>query len=129
MKFFSVLMFLVSCTAMQKTGTTPESDLNVSNSGQIAPARENFKHVVSPSGTYILYYKKKENANSPVIMLEYFVISKKTGKTIKAKETLAAEKIYWKDNNSIAIIPYEDAMKHQELGEEPENREIIIKIK
>lgn len=114
---------------MQRPEHKPENDLNLSSSEQTMPARDGYKQVLNPSGTYILFYKRIETVNSPVVLIEYFVDNKKTGKNIKPKARVAAEKIYWKDDISLAIVPYSDAMKHQELNELPENREIIIKIK
>lgn len=128
MKILCMLLMVLSCKAadQQLLKTLPKTT-ELSEEG--VNQKVKFKNSPNASGTMVLYYRVIHAVNSPVTSVEFYVKEQKSGKILKPTETLAAEKIYWKDNNSIAVIPYEDAMKHQELGEILETREIIIKIK
>ena len=81
-------------------------------------------------GNLSIHYTIEENLQSPVKMIEYYVVDNKTSKILKEKEKIAGEKIYWKDNYTIAIIPYKEVEKHSlEVHENPIINETLIKIK
>lgn len=85
---------------------------------------------VSPNGVYSIFYKFSNIEKSPVKWLTYFIIRNSDNKKIKEEEGLAAEDIYWKDNDSIAIIPYREVEQAVlSIGDIKTNNELIIKIK
>ncbi|SEG27689.1 hypothetical protein SAMN05421847_1867 [Halpernia humi] len=89
-----------------------------------------FRKSLSENNTYTLYYKIAENMNSPVKIFTYYVTDTDTGKMVKKIESIAAEKIYWKDSNTLAIIPYTEMIQKSDVvGEINQPNEILIKIK
>lgn len=82
----------------------------------------------SPNNTYTLYYKISEKENSPVKWISYYVIKNSDKKTVKKEEGIAAEKIYWKNDNTIAIIPYQDIIQASSLEDDIKSNEIMIKL-
>lgn len=89
-----------------------------------------FKKVVNGNNSYTLYYKVDENINTPVRIFTYYITNTQTKKIVKSSEQVAAEKMYWKDNNTIAIVPYTEMIqKNNEVGAAEKINEILINIK
>lgn len=96
----------------------------------IVNQESDFKNMLSKGGTYTLHYRVEEEKNSPVKRFTYYVTTTSDKKVARKIETLAAEKIYWKNNNTLAIIPYVEVMRAStEVGVNPQQQEILITIK
>lgn len=122
--FFLLFASLMSCTSMS---TDPE---NSKSNDVIVNQESDFKHVLSKGGTYTLHYKMEEEKNSPVKRFTYYVTTTADKKVARKSETVAAEKIYWKNNYTLAIIPYVEVMRAStEVGVNPQQQEILITIK
>ena len=52
----------------------------------------------------------------------------KKGKIIRKKEGIAAEKIYWKDATTIAVILYKEVQQITTIPEQITDNEILIKL-
>ena len=88
-----------------------------------------FKVIPNSSRTLKLYFKKEESFADPIPKVSYFVTDYQTENVKKNLETVAAEKIYWKSNTVIAVIPYHEVMKEPtEVGKIDNKNEILIKI-
>lgn len=106
----------------------PSSKLAVEQ--KVAVQDQSFRKVSNNNHTYTLHYKIVENTKSPVRNFTYFVSKYNTSEIIKKQETTAAEKIYWKDNNILAVVPYTDvARQPTEVGSTTNPNEILINIK
>lgn len=125
MKSLVLLISLLSCSA--KTATSPDQNPDLGMS--VENLQTNLKSINNKDNTATLHYIISGEKNSPVRKVEYYITDTKSGKIIKTKETVAAEKIYWKDNQSIAIVPYSDAPRQEVLGSPNIDNEIIVKIK
>lgn len=125
MKYFGFTFILfLSCKGVTNNSSTPN------NSHQVMENQVNFKKLLSKNYTYTLNYEIKDQQNSPVKRFTYFITVTKTNKMIRNSETIAAEKIYWKDDSTLAIIPYVEVMQQSnEVGVNPQTKEILIKLK
>ena len=119
-----ILAILVSCNSVanEPAGSTKATE-PMHHQGD-------YKKMISKNSTYTLHYKVKEDMTSPVKLFTYYVTSTENNKTIRSSETVAAEKIYWKDDHTLAIIPYTEVMQQStEVGADPKPKEILINIK
>ena len=88
-----------------------------------------FKVIPNSDRTLKLYFKKEESFADPIPKVTYLVTDYQTENVKKNLETVAAEKIYWKSNTVIAVIPYHEVMKEPtEVGKIDNKNEILIKI-
>lgn len=118
-----IFAILASCKSVAN-----EPAMNSKN--ESAQKQESYKKMISENSTYTLHYKVKEDMTSPVKLFTYYVTSTKNNKTIRSSETVAAEKIYWKDDHTLAIIPYTEVMQQStEVGVDIQPKEILINIK
>ena len=103
---------------------------NSENNQVIVKQESDFKYMLSKTGTYTLHYKVEEDKNSPVKRFTYYVTTTADKKIARKTETVAAEKIYWKNDYTLAIIPYVEVMREStEVGVSPQPQEILIIIK
>ncbi|WP_103913823.1 hypothetical protein [Halpernia humi] len=125
MKYLFLIAFsIISC----KTNVSKTTELN--KNSEMMDQQSTFRKSLSENNTYTLYYKIAENMNSPVKIFTYYVTDTDTGKMVKKIESIAAEKIYWKDSNTLAIIPYTEMIQKSDVvGEINQPNEILIKIK
>ena len=125
MKYLILIAFsIISC----KTNVSKTTELN--KNSEMMDQQSTFRKSFSENNTYTLYYKIAENMNSPVKIFTYYVTDTDTGKMVKKIESIAAEKIYWKDSNTLAIIPYTEMIQKSDVvGEINQPNEILIKIK
>lgn len=125
MKYLILIAFsIISC----KTNVSKTTELN--KNSEMMDQQSTFRKSLSENNTYTLYYKIAENMNSPVKIFTYYVTDTDTGKMVKKIESIAAEKIYWKDSNTLAIIPYTEMIQKSDVvGEINQPNEILIKIK
>ena len=119
-----ILAILVSCNSVaNEPAVTTKANEPMQQQGD-------YKKMISKNSTYTLHYKVKEDMTSPVKLFTYYVTSTTNNKTIRSSETVAAEKIYWKDDHTLAIIPYTEVMQQStEVGADPKPKEILINIK
>lgn len=124
MKYIILIFFLIiSC----KSYTSHKVDLNKKK--EIMDEQSSFKKIMNENGTYALNYRVADNIDSPVKIFTYYVTDTATNRMIKKSEDVAAEKIYWKDNATLAIIPYTGMIqKNDVVGEVNKPNEILIKI-
>lgn len=125
MKYLILIAFsIISC----KTNVSKTTELN--KNSEMMDQQSTFRKSLSENNTYTLYYKIAENMSSPVKIFTYYVTDTDTGKMVKKIESIAAEKIYWKDSNTLAIIPYTEMIQKSDVvGEINQPNEILIKIK
>lgn len=122
LKCFVFLLFVFSCKSKNSNETKYINYQDKIENG--------YYRKVSPNGFYSIFYKFSNIEKSPVKGLTYFIIRNSDNKKIKEEEGLAAEDIYWKDNDSIAIIPYREVEQAVlSIGDIKTNNELIIKIK
>lgn len=91
--------------------------------------KSGYKSALNSTNTYILYYKVNQEIDTPVKIFSYWVKEKSTGKTILKETEMAAEQIYWKNADTLAIIPYHDAIRAETVPGASTVKEILIKIK
>lgn len=123
-----LIIFLIFSTISCATNTSkpPVS----SNMEKLTNQQSTFKKIINNNNSYSLFYKVETNVNSPVQLFSYYITDSKTNKVVKKTEQVAAEKIYWKDNNTLAIIPYTEMIqKNDVVGAPVKTNEILIKIK
>lgn len=114
---------MISC----KTNNAKHKEVN--SMSELVGHQNTFFKMLNDNNSLTLYYKVDESINNPVKIFTYYVADSKTKKILKTSEQVAAEKIYWKDNVTLAIIPYSDAMqKNDVVGSPNKNNEILIKI-
>ncbi len=82
----------------------------------------------SPNKEFILFYKIEEKKDNPVRWITFFVIKTSDQKIIRKKEGIAAEKIYWKDATTIAVILYKEVQQITTIPEQITDNEILIKL-
>lgn len=88
-----------------------------------------FRQLASKEGSYILYYKVDAPENSPVRQYTYYITSTETNKIVRSTQSVTAEKIYWKTDQILAIIPYTEVMKHSDNVNVNHNpKEILINL-
>ena len=118
------LAFLISCNSI---GNDPS---NSQNKKEIVKQQSDFKQLLSSNKTYTLNYKIEEQKNSPVKRFTFYVTITANKKTARNSETVAAEKIFWKDDHTLVILPYVEVMQQStEVGVNPQPKTILIKIK
>jgi len=118
------LPFLLSCNSISNVPSNPQNKI------EIVKQQGDFKQLLSSNNTYTLYYQIEEQKNSPVKRFTFYVSINADHKTARSTETVAAEKIYWKDDQTLAIIPYVEVMQEStEVGVNPQPKTILIKIK
>lgn len=115
--FFSLfIMMLISCT-------TNNNNLSIEND-----YTRQYKKKLNENGTYIIYYKINNLENSSIKNISFFVTDKKN-KIVRKEETITAEKIDWKDNNTISVIPYVGIIeKEEEISDTLKSNEKLITI-
>lgn len=110
--------------------STTNNTLEATKKNEAMVKRSDFIKVANNNNSYNLYYKIDENKHTPVKIFTYYVTNLQTGKVVKPSQQVAAEKIYWKDENTLAIVPYIEMIKeNNEVGATPKINEIIINIK
>lgn len=119
-----LFMIFVSCSSNITTVNKEQTEIN-----QIEAKYKYFHKKNNKDATYTLYYKTEENQMSPVKWFTYFVVDNSNNKIIKEPKGIAAKDIYWKSENTIAIIPYKEVEKSKTLVGKGDNNEILIKIK
>lgn len=121
MRFIILIFFLVlSCKPVDVKNQQPTK------------VEKDSSYVVIPNATKTLklHFKKEEKISDPVTRITYFVTDYNTENVRKKTETIAAEKIYWKSDKVLAIIPYAEVMKEQTgVSVANEKNEILITIK
>lgn len=121
---FLCCILLMSCETQSKADSVKISAKNLEVN------QMNYKTVSNSDNTLTLHYSVKEEITDPVRIFSYYVTDSSTKNTVKTLEKVAAEKIYWKDNNTIAIIPYKEVMqKEDDLNAPRIENELLIKIK
>ncbi len=122
MKYYIIiLLFLISCK-MQNSNSTRA---NIVNNYQ---KETGFLKNESPNKEFILFYKIEEKKDNPVRWITFFVIKTSDQKIIRKKEGIAAEKIYWKDATTIAVILYKEVQQITTIPEQITDNEILIKL-
>ncbi len=92
--------------------------------------QNDYSKLLSSNNSYTLYFKVEKGVSGPVKIFTYYVTNTSTKKTVKSSQQIAAEKIYWKDDHTLAIIPYTEMVQKQSDVYEPEkSNEILINIK
>lgn len=125
MKKIILLMILLSCSSNANINKVQKTDRN-----QIEITYKDFHQKGNKNGRYTLYYKVEENQMSPVKWFTYFVVDNSNNKIIREPKGVAAEDIYWKNENTLAIVPYKEVEQLQTIvGENKNNNEILINIK
>lgn len=118
-------MFFTSCeTSVKSTKSTTEKD--------VAMVQEtDYKISANKSNTRMLHYKLEESISNPIPRITYYVTDQLSKKVVTEKAVVAAEKIYWKNNTTLAIIPYKGMIKKEEIPDVNinANNEILIPIK
>lgn len=115
---FIFLFAIISCKST--TGTKESSENMVKESG--------YKILPNQAKTFEIHFKKEESVSQPP-KITYFVTQYGTSKIRRNKETILAEKIYWKSNNVIAIIPNREVIQAEtEVGKSNNASEILITI-
>lgn len=110
--------------------TTVKPAINPENTDQPMTQQKDYKTSNNTANTLVLHYKVEEESTNPVRRFTYYVTDRSSGKVIRQSEVVAAEKIYWKDNTTLAVIPYKEVMQKYEVPGEPEvKNEILIYIK
>ena len=125
MKFiiFSTLL-LFSC----KTNTSKAPEL--SNMNELLNQQNAFTKILNGDNSLVLYYKVEKNKSNPVKIFTYYVVDGHSKNIVKSADQVAAEKIYWRDNKTLAIIPYTEVIqKDINVGDTDKSNEILIKIK
>ncbi|MBC7555843.1 MAG: hypothetical protein H7195_02660 [Chryseobacterium sp.] len=118
-----LLLSIISCKV------SPNKTTEITKNKLVAQ-QSLFTKVVNGNNSYTLYYKVDENINTPVRIFTYYITNTQTKKIVKPSEQVAAEKMYWKDNNTIAITPYTEIIqKNNEVGAPEKINEILINIK
>lgn len=125
MKYF--IFFLFSITSCKTSNATA---MVVHDKNPQMNLKSTFKKMVNANNTYNLFYKVESNMNNPVKIFTYYITDYQTNKMVKTSTQVAAEKIYWKNDTTLAIIPYVEVMKKNDVVEDIEKtNEILIKIK
>ena len=109
--YIIILLFLISCK-MQNSNSTRA---NIVNNYQ---KETGFLKNESPNKEFILFYKIEEKKDNPVRWITFFVIKTSDQKIIRKKEGIAAEKIYWKDATTIAVILYKEVQQITTIPEQ-----------
>lgn len=125
MKKVILLMILLSCSSNANINKVQKTDRK-----QIEIRYKDFHQKGNKNGRYTLYYKVEENQMSPVKWFTYFVVDNSNNKIIREPKGVAAEDIYWKNEKTLAIVPYKEVEQLQTIvGENENNNEILINIK
>jgi hypothetical protein len=122
------LIFFIFTISSCKTSTSKTTEVN--NVNELVKQQNMFTKIINGDNSYVLYYKVEKSINNPVKIFTYYIMDNQSKKVIKTSEQVAAEKIYWKDNTILAIIPYTEVMqKNDVVGAPDSTNEILIKIK
>lgn len=120
--FVVFLIFVISCQPSQKA-------INHANSESKIMMESTFLKKESPDKKYILFYKIDQQKNSPVKWITFFVVKAKDETIVRPQEGFAAEDIYWKDANTIALVAYKEVEQSSSIpNQNTNNNEIIIKL-
>lgn len=126
-KFILLFSFIFFQNCRSKDKSTIDTTLST-----LPEMRDNqaYKKSPNPSHTLILNYTITESVKSPVKMITYYVTDVNSNKVIYSKKEVAAERISWKDDQTLMIVPYIGMVKKtEEVGQEDESTTILIKIK
>ncbi|MGS0749100.1 hypothetical protein [Halpernia sp. GG3] len=125
MKYLLLLaLSIISCK------TSASKSIAIKKTNEMVNQKSAFSKLANSDNSYTLYYKIEKNSNSPVKLFTYYVTDNKTNKILKTTEQIAAEKIFWKDDHTLAIIPYTEMIpKNDVVGEPFKIAEILINIK
>lgn len=131
LKLFSIMkylllffMLIISCDS------TINSVPDEINSNEIVKKQEGFQRLVSKNTTNTAFYKVDKTMNSPVQLFTFYVTNTKSNKVVRETEKIAAERIYWKDDHTLAIVPYVGMVQQSnEVGVNDKIKEILITIK
>ena len=126
----SIMKYLLLITALITSckSTDAETSVPKTNTPKVEQV-DDFQQLASKNGSYILHYKVKEDKSSPVKWYTYYVTAAKSKKIVKPSEGLTAEKIYWKDDHTLAIIPYTEVMQHSDdVNVNLQPKEILIDL-
>ncbi len=117
-----ITFFLLSCKPREVTKKVefPQSRTQVMTEG--------YRKSPNPDSSRILWYKTEQSVNAMAPWYLYFVTDKDGKEIILKEQRILAEKIYWKDKNTLAIIPYREMIQEESL-ENPNKNEILINIK
>lgn len=117
-------LLIISCDSMINSA----SDEKKSN--EIVKVQEGFQQLISKNTTHTLFYKVEKTLNTPVQLIAFYVTNTKSNKVVREIEKIAAERIYWKDDQTLAIIPYVGIVQQSnEVGVQDKIKEILITIK
>lgn len=121
--FFLFSNALTGCSTNKDPKETP-----IKNS-EIVNTQSNFSKLLSKNSSYTLHFKVEEKMNSPVRFYTYYITSTKDNMIVKKETGIAAEKIYWKNDHTLAIIPYVEVMQQTtEINENHQPNEILIDL-
>lgn len=99
-------------------------------SNEIVKVQEGFQQLISKNTTHTLFYKVEKTLNTPVQLIAFYVTNTKSNKVVREIEKIAAERIYWKDDQTLTIIPYVGIVQQSnEVGVQDKIKEILITIK
>lgn len=118
MRYFivNILIILMSCSVSNKISL--DENIVKNRTGYKKKSNEN----------YILNYKIERLPNSSIKNYSFY-ITDKNNVLVRKEETITAENISWKNNNTLSIIPYVGMIqKEVEISEEKIQNEILIKI-
>ena len=114
---------MLSCKSTDARAPISKTELTKVN------PEDGFRQLASKEGSYILYYKVDAPENNPVRQYTYYIISTETKKIVRSSQSVTAEKIYWKTDQILAIIPYTEVMKHSDNVNVNHNpKEILINL-
>lgn len=121
-------LLLIFAGMLSCKSTEAQAPISKTELAKVNP-QDGFRQLTSKEGSYILYYKVDAPENSPVRQYTYYITSTETKKVVRSPQSVTAEKIYWKTDQILAIIPYTEVMKHSANVNENHNpKEILINL-